>query len=79
MIAAASEIAGSTASSLSLSLPASEEAVRAVNIGGLGLLTGMAALGVAGRMGKGWKGFALCYLLVSIPSAAVLALVSALL
>lgn len=78
-IAAASEIAGSTASSLSLSLPASAEAVRAVNIGGLGLLTGMAALGVAGRMGKGWKGFALCYLLVSIPSAAVLALVSALL
>ena len=74
-----SEIAGSTAAALITKLPASAEAIRAVNIGGLGLLSGMAGYGAAMRLEGSRKEYALSYLACSIPVIAILSLISILL
>ena len=75
----ASEIFGSTVSALLAEIPIAADALRAVNIGGLGLITGMAAYGVAARIGKEGKTYVICYLLYSLPIIAILSLAAVLL
>ena len=67
-----SELLGSTAAVLFIGQSVSSGVLYAVNVGSLGLISGMAALGVFARMGKERKAFASAYLLISIPVIAIL-------
>ena len=77
---ALTEIIGGTLSSLLLlpSCSGSTELIRGINIGSLGLPTAMASLAALSVMKKDRKRFAISFILMSIPVAAVLLIVSAL-